>query len=219
MEMRMEAMPMAMAMMPPPPPPPPPPAVVAQQEDLGDLKLYRIPERMTVNAKGQKQVAMLVQPKAKFRRVYRSSPIGYGWHQPMLSLTPMLIGKNEKDDGLGLPLPSGTGMVFENSNFGAQLIGEIMVKDRAIGDDIELSLPETMAVKIATTRISQDKNSSVYTMRLSNANPYAISAEIQLPDTMRNLPDGVRKKDGRPTWYVTVAANADSELTVNVPMR
>jgi hypothetical protein len=219
MEMRMEAMPMAMAMMPPPPPPPPPPAVVAQQEDLGDLKLYRIPERMTVNAKGQKQVAMLVQPKAKFRRVYRSSPIGYGWHQPMLSLTPMLIGKNEKDDGLGLPLPSGTGMVFENSNFGAQLIGEIMVKDRAIGDDIELSLPASIAVKIATTRISQDKNSSVYTMRLSNANPYAISAEIQLPDTMRNLPDGVRKKDGRPTWYVTVAANADSELTVNVPMR
>jgi hypothetical protein len=201
------------------PPPPPSPVVVAQQEDLGDLKLYRIPERMTVNAKGQKQVAMLVQPKSKFRRVYRAEPIGYGWHQPMLSLTPMLIGKNEKLDGLGLPLPSGTGMVFENSAFGSQLIGEIMVKDRAIGDEIELSLPASMAVKVATTRISQDKNSMVYTMRLSNANPYPISAEIRMPDTIRNMPDGVRKKDGRPTWFVTVAGNADSELTVTVPLR
>jgi hypothetical protein len=202
-----------------PPPPPPAPAVVAQQEDLGDLKLYRIPERMTVNAKGQKQVAMLLQPKAKFSRVYRAEPIGYGWHQPLLSLSPMLIGKNEKVDGLGLPLPSGTGMVFENSAYGNQLIGEIMVKDRTIGDEIELTLPATMVVNVATTRISQDKNSSVYTMRLSNANPYAISAEIRLPDTVRNLPAGVRKKDGRPTWFVTVPGNADSELTVNVPVQ
>ncbi len=208
-------------MMAPPPPPPPSPtaAVQAQQEDLGDLKLYRIPERMTVNAKGQKQVAMLVQPKSKFRRVYRAEPIGYGWHQPMLSLTPMLIGKNEKDEGLGLPLPSGTGMVFENSAYGSQMIGEIMVKDRAIGDEIELSLPASMAVNVATTRISQDKKSSLYTMRISNANPYAISAEIRMPDTIRNMPDGVRKKDGRPTWFVTVAANSDSELTVDVPLR
>jgi hypothetical protein len=215
---RMEMAPMPMMAM-AAPPPPPSPVVVAQQEDLGDLKLYRIPERMTVNAKGQKQVAMLLQPKAKFRRVYRADPIGKGWHQPLLSLTPMLIGKNEKLDCLGLPLPSGSGMVFENSAFGSQLIGEIMVKDRAIGDEIELSLPASMAVKVATTRISQDKNSMVYTMRLSNANPYPISAEIRMPDTIRNMPDGVRKKDGRPTWFVTVAANADSELTVTVPLR
>ncbi len=219
MMLRMEAVPMPVMYNVAPSPPPPAPAVVAQQEELGDLKLYRIPERMTVNAKGQKQVAMLVQPKAKFRRIYRADPIGYGWHQPMLSLTPMLIGKNEKVDGLGLPLPSGTGMVFENSAFGSQLIGEIMVKDRAIGDEIELSLPASMAVNVATTRISQDKNSMVYTMRLSNANPYPISAEIRMPETMRDLPDGVRKKDGRPTWFVTVAANGDSELTVNVPFR
>jgi hypothetical protein len=217
MMLQMEAMPVRMYAS--PPPPSPTAAIQAQQEDLGDLKLYRIPERMTVNAKGQKQVAMLLQPKAKFRRVYRAEPILYGGYQGMLSLTPMLIGKNEKLDGLGLPLPSGTGMVFENSAFGSQLIGEIMVKDRAIGDEIELTLPATMAVNVATIRISQDKTSMVYTMRLSNANPYAISAEIRMPDTVRNLPAGVRKKDGRPTWFVTVPGNADSELTVNVPVQ
>jgi hypothetical protein len=212
----------AVAMMAPPSPvmaAPPAPAIVATQEELGDLKLYRVPERVTVNAKGQKQVAMLVQPKSKFRRVYRASPLSlYGYSQ-QTPLIPMLIGKNEKVDGLGLPLPSGTGMVFENSTYGSQLVGEIKVKDRAVGDEIELALPATSAVQVAANRLTQDKNGADYKLRLSNANPYAISAEITLPVTVRNMPTGVRKKDGNPVWYVTVPANDSAELQVNVPNR
>jgi hypothetical protein len=219
MMLRMEMAPMPVMANIAPPPPQPAPAVVAQQEDLGDLKLYRVPERMTVNAKGQKQVAMLVQPSAKFRRVYRGEPVWPGWNQPLLALTPTLIGKNEKDVGLGLPLPSGRGMVFENSAYGGQLVGEVAVKDRAVGDEIELALPATMAVQISSNRVSQTKASSDYDLRISNANPYAISAEIKLPDTMRSLPDGVRKKDGRPTWFVSVPANSDSNLRVTVPFQ
>ncbi len=44
--------------------------ITAEQEDLGDLKLYRVPEPVTVNAKGQKQVAMLTQPGSKFETYY-----------------------------------------------------------------------------------------------------------------------------------------------------
>jgi hypothetical protein len=218
--LRMEAvMPVVYNMAPPPPPPAPAPAMVAQQEDLGDLKLYRVPERVTVNAKGQKQVAMLVQPKSKFRRVYRAEPL-YPWgQQNLMPLTPTLLGKNEQKEGLGLPLPSGRGMVFENSNFGSQLIGEVTVKDRAIGNDVELGLPASPAVMVTTTETSRGKTSRDVSLRLSNANPYPISAEIKLPDTIRNLPDGVRKKDGRPTWFVTVPANSDSELNVTVPFQ
>ena len=216
---RMEAVPMMMA----PPPAPPPPVVVAgmvaQQEDLGDLKLYRVPERVTVNAKGQKQVAMLVQPKSKFRRIYRATPVSTYGFQSLVSLIPTLIGKNEKKDGLGLPLPSGRGMVFENSAYGSQLIGEIKLSDRAIGDKIEMTLPASPAVMVATTRVSQDKDGGVYNLRLSNANPYAISAEITLPYTMRDFPAGVAKKDGYPVWTVTVPANDSAELRVDVPVR
>jgi hypothetical protein len=217
--LEMAPMPMMARMAPVAPPSPAPPAVVAQQEDLGDLKLYRIPERMTVNAKGQKQVAMITQPKTKFRRVYRTEFYSaYNFNSPM-ALTPTLVGKNETAEGLGLPLPSGRGMVFENSNYGSQLIGEAAVKDRAIGDDVELSLPASPAVQVASTQISRDKKSSNFSLRLSNANPYAISAEIKLPATMRDLPDGVHKKDGRPTWFVTVPANSDSQLYVTVPFQ
>ena len=36
-------------------------AAIAKLEDLGDLKLYRVPIRVTVAANAQKQVALLVK--------------------------------------------------------------------------------------------------------------------------------------------------------------
>src|SRR3546814_9389171 len=49
-------------------------AVTAQrravQEDLGDLKLYRVPMRVHVNANGQKQVALLEKPAVPFDLLY-----------------------------------------------------------------------------------------------------------------------------------------------------
>jgi len=43
----------------------------ASQETLGDVKLYRIPEPVTVNANSQKQVAFLEQPGVRVDIVYR----------------------------------------------------------------------------------------------------------------------------------------------------
>ena len=44
---------------------------MARQEDLGDLKLYRLPEPVTVAAYGQKQVAFLQRPAVPVELVYR----------------------------------------------------------------------------------------------------------------------------------------------------
>ena len=43
----------------------------ASQENLGDLKLYRIPEPVTVAANSQKQVALLTRPDVRIALVYR----------------------------------------------------------------------------------------------------------------------------------------------------
>ncbi|WP_232493845.1 DUF4139 domain-containing protein [Novosphingobium kaempferiae] len=89
--------PLAVAMAapaPPPPPPPPPP------EDLGDLKLYRVPEQVTVTPRAQKQVALLARGGIPFERRYRRavSP----WQ--MLDGAPttiVLVLHNESAAGLG----------------------------------------------------------------------------------------------------------------------
>ena len=48
------------------------PVMQAQQEELGDLKLYRIPEPVTVAARSQKQVALLQRPGVQVRTLYRA---------------------------------------------------------------------------------------------------------------------------------------------------
>jgi hypothetical protein len=216
----MEAMPMQMAgMVYAPSPPPPAPAMVAQQEELGDLKLYNVPERVTVNAKGQKQIAMIVQPVASFKRVYRVQPISdYNNYNSHVSyLTPVLISDNEKKKGLGVPLPSGQAMLFENGVSGQQLVAQIQVSDRAVGDEIEWPLSGSSAVQLLTTMQNRDNKGVDYRLVLTNARPYALNAEISLPATLKVLPDGIRKVDGKPVWFITVPANNDAALEVRIP--
>ncbi|HMU21487.1 MAG TPA: hypothetical protein PKC48_04320, partial [Sphingorhabdus sp.] len=136
-----------------------------------------------------------------------------------LNRSPALAGETKNCKGLGLPLPSGKGMVFENTDMGNQLVGEITVKDRAVGDDIDWFLPATPVVRVNTTLALQTKKSRSYRLVLSNSNPYAVSAEIKFPDTLRNLPEGMRRDEGIPTWFVTVPANDSSEIIVEVPLQ
>jgi hypothetical protein len=212
---KMRAQPM-MAMAAPPPPPSAP--VVAQQEDLGDLKLYRVPERMDVNAKGQKQVAMIVQPEAKFRQVYRGDINYVQPGQVGFSVAPFLVSMNEEIKGLGVPLPSGQAMIFEQSRFGSQLVGQVQIADRAIGDKVELPLAASNIVRGGMTVTSRDTKSYSANLTLTNSNPYPVDAEIKLPPGLKNIPENVRKVDGRQVWFVTVPANNSTALSIGVKL-
>ena len=75
-------------------------AMVVNQEELGDLKLYRVPEPVTVAANAQKQVALLDKERVPVSLVYRADIWGEG--ETTVRLT--LRAKNRAADGLGLPL-------------------------------------------------------------------------------------------------------------------
>ena len=103
--------------MPAPMAPPPPPMVAQQavQEELGDLKLYRIPEPVTVAARSQKQVALLQQPRVQVRTVYRQRFYPNGQSQ-QAQASRFFITRNRREDGLGLPLPAGRLMLFDEKS-------------------------------------------------------------------------------------------------------
>lgn len=203
----------AFAAPPPPPPSPPPPALKAEQEDLGDLKLYRIPERVDVKAKGQKQVAMIVQPDVHYKRIYVARAAEFSADSQAIAY--VLRGKNDQDKGLGLPLPAGQFAVFENSSFGPLLISEGNLEDRAIGNKVELQMPASPRVRMSHVQISQKKRKSSYRVKITNALDHPIDIEIGLDlDTRRGK--NIRQIDGVPTWVVTVAANSDAEILYKV---
>ena len=97
-------------------------AMKAELEALGDVKLYRIPEPVTVAAKSQKQVALIEQPGVKVDLVYRQQLPAGGDHEATARRT--LVTRNRTEEGLGLPLPSGGLALFATRDGRPLLIGE-----------------------------------------------------------------------------------------------
>jgi hypothetical protein len=191
--------------------------VVADQEDLGDLKLYRIPEPVTVNAKGQKQVAMIVKPGASFDRVYTANVDGY--HGEGADSAPMTIlfrSENRKEKGLGVPMPSGRVMMFENSAYGPLLAGQSTLGDRAIGDEIEMANGRSSDVRFTVTRIGESGRKQRFKVDVTNARSEAVNVEIEIPYELNGKPRQVARIDGMPTWKTTVPANGEATLFYEV---
>lgn len=194
--------------------------VVAEQENLGDLKLYRIPEPVTVNAKGQKQVAMLVKPGAAFELLYTANVENYADDESNDSfpMTTLFRGENRTEKGLGLPMPQGQVMVFENSQYGPLLAGQTSLKDRAIGDELEMAIGQASDVRYRVTKISETRDRQRFRVQITNARNSPANVEIEIPFELRGNPKGLTKIDGVPTWKTTVAGNGEAELFYEVKL-
>lgn len=199
-----------------------PVTVVAEQEDLGDLKLYRIPERVTVAANAQKQVALLVQPGVRFERIYRgyaSLDAGRSAPEP---LELVLRADNESAQGLGVAMPSGTVTMFETAGGSRLPFAETRLADTAVGEDVELAVAVSPQV-MQTTRVTLDKTGHPreWIFTVSNANPAPIAAELDLgPIADRPLDYSsagrVIERDGRRWWAFDVPANGEIALTARL---
>ncbi|MCP5383700.1 MAG: hypothetical protein H6913_03685 [Altererythrobacter sp.] len=137
-----------------------PVAVMAAEEQLGDLKLYRIPEPVTVSAKGLKQVAFLDRKRVEGEFVYLTSCDQYGWQADWDELeayptTLNLETVNDDEHQLGVALPSGGVTIFEPSSFGPQLIAEQTLRDYAEGQDVEIELAESSMVRATCALASE----------------------------------------------------------------
>ncbi|MBC2776073.1 DUF4139 domain-containing protein [Parasphingopyxis marina] len=193
--------------------------IVAEQEDLGDLKLYRIPEQVTVAANAQKQVALLVQPAVRFERLYTGRFANYRGDSEPEPLFITFRTENELSEGLGVPLPSGTVTVFEQAAGRRLPVSETRLADRAIGQEVELQVVPSAQV-ILTTAYEGDGDRHRWQLTVTNANPRPAEIELVLgpADTPLRFSGGrTREREGERIWRVTVPANGERSLRVNAP--
>src|SRR5690606_35853384 len=115
------------------------PAMKAVEEALGDLKLYRVPEPVTLAAKSLKQVAFLDEEAVQGRLLYKITCSPEGAYHEARPARMLLATVNDADHGLGMALPMGGITIFEPSPSGEQLIAEERLRDYAEGQDVELS--------------------------------------------------------------------------------
>jgi hypothetical protein len=198
------------------PPPPPPPPMMAQQEELGDLKLYRVPEPVTVAAMGQKQVAMIDRKKVRFERLYTAD-----FHGGATGISAMLVlrADNREAQGLGLPLPSGGVAIFQDRGGAQLLIGEAKLADRAVGDEVELAVGWSPDVKYAVSVGRRVGHRVFFHVDVTNARAAPVSFELMLPMRATLRDAELIERKGQKAWRVAVPANGAAQLDFTLPRK
>ena len=198
---------------PPPPPPPPSPErggdVMATEERLGDVRLYRVPISVTVAARSQKQIAFLKQPSVKYDSVLR---LRLGGGQFDMPLERVLVTRNRRAEGLGLALPAGKLALFGMREGRRVLLGEGRIDDHTVGEKVEIKVATATGVRARQTMLSSDESAG-FELILTNDLPRSQTVEIELPlDTKAR--DGKRlvKRDGWMLWRISVPANGTARL-------
>jgi len=209
----------------------------AEREDLGDLKLYRVPDRSTVASRQAKQVRLLDSLAVPISRVYDSDlyPNNTIEFQPMEVI---LRTQNDTASNLGIPLPSGRVSVFETAGSGTAsrrlLAGETNLRDLAVNEETEFLLSGGAAVQIRQTTESRQrpdapppgvKGQTIRTgarfnmidlVEITNAHPFPIQAEVSVyladNEELVRADRDPERKNGQPIFRVTVPANDSLEF-------
>lgn len=193
--------------------------MVAEQEELGDLKLYRIPEPVTVAAQSRKQVAMIDRKRVRFERIYGAAfesfelPAYADENQPgPESASLVLRTENKTGQGLGLPLPAGAVSIFEDDGTQSLLVGEARLDDRAIGDEVELAIGDSPEVQYRITAHPRRGKRQNYEARVTNAKPVPVTFELAIPYRLASASETLGQRKGQPLWRTTVPANGAATL-------
>jgi len=222
---------------PPPPAPPPPMAMamerveeivvtgnrIAVQSELGDYKLYSLPDPTTVAAKQTKQVMMLEQEAVPFDRVYRLDIEAEEEPDPVSPMV-LLRLKNTLAQGLGKPLPAGTVAVMETSPAGRPVLaGEHEIKDIAVGLPIEIELGEAMDVRVTSRLVEENEKGGRerrrYEVSVANDKTVPVMVELVEPDGgeqgFRVTSESARHRmdRGLPVWTLRLKAGERAMLT------
>jgi hypothetical protein len=206
----------------PPPPPPPAPergggdeayAMKALEERLGDVRLYRIPETVTVSARSQKQVAMIKQSSVKVQSILRLRPVFGDFEMP---LERVLLTRNRKVEGLGLPLPAGKVALFGRREGRRILLGEGVIDDHTVGEKVEIPVATATGIIAKQTTFRRENKSPGYELVVTNDLARAQTVEIELPLDAVGMNHPLVKREGWMLWRVTLPANGHATLRWHV---
>ena len=204
-----------------------------EEEQLGDLKLYRVPERTTVGSRQSKQVRLLDRHAIPIAILYKASLPANEDAAPRTAQR-FLRTRNDRAHGLALPLPSGQVASFVTRGSATLLVAEAPLRDIAVDEELEIGLGESHAVEVqaeherrtiaskakvesfpllpGVTHFESAKVDDVSRVRVSNARGTSIRFELSI-----ELRDGVQligadhpvgSRNGYPLFELTIPAGA-----------
>jgi hypothetical protein len=199
---------------------------------LGDYKLYPLPEPTDMPAHETKQVQFLNQHDVPFERVYRYSATWDEGEQNSAA-TLYLLFQNRADTGLGKPLPGGYISVSEPGPHGAPIfVGQAGIIDTAVGEPFEIATSDVFSVPVKQTLIEDRtvgsgdarREQRSYEIEVANNCAEAIAFElwqgINVPDTKITAESQLHVMDrGAAVWRVSLVPGEHALLhfTIETP--
>jgi hypothetical protein len=209
-----------------------------EQEQLGDLKLYRVPERTSVISRQIKQVRLMDRRGVPAELIYEADVTVQmeSADSESVAFHKVLRTRNDKEHHLGLPLPSGQMAAFYERHGVPLLVSEAPLRDVAENEELEIELGEAPDAQLSFSveerhldlstlkklplvphvHIRSDEESQVARIDVSNARNTPILAEIglELPDGMQvvRADHSLTKRNGRPTFRVEVPAQESMRI-------
>ena len=182
----------------------------ASLEQLGDLKLYTVPQRTTVAAMQMKQTRLIDQKGVPVEPYYAAELSAMSWQaEEQRNGTLMVRTLNDKAHRLGLPLPAGS-VLFQQDHFGrSMVVGEPDLSDTAEDEKIELALGEASDLTIKRRTLRRDDKSQDQEVTISNAGNSDKPLELKLFVNTDKLTKADRKyemRDGEPLFRIVVPA-------------
>ncbi len=194
-----------------------------QQEQLGDLKLYRVPERTTVASRQSKQVRLMDRERIPIARVY-GAQLAADEPAPPAAAHLLLRTVNSTANHLGLPLPSGRIAVFAARGGEKLLLHEADIRDLAVDEEIEIDLGDTPDIQVAAVKESAagPARTQAHAIRVdvTNARPAAVNFELRLQlragDRVVRPDHPVGTKNGRPIFLLSIPANGSVSVRYQI---
>lgn len=194
--------------------------------ELGDYKIYTLPEPTDVNARQTKQVQFLEQADVGFTRTYAVDVLEDNGEEPKQPVL-MLRLRNEAATGLGLPLPGGGVSLFESQAGQTLFTGQARFEDKGVGLPVDLYFGEAMDVTL-----EQETGEAVrfrglkrvpLTVTIRNDKPELIEVEVRPGEAayqgfriVRSSARHVINEGGFPAWRLRIPAGGTTTLTYTI---
>ncbi len=180
----------------------------ADQSDVGDAKLYTLQHRSDIGARSIKQVRFLDDRVLKGEFLHHA--VYRGDYLDDANYSYRLV--NDTASGLGEPLPRGRIALFQDTPLGRHPIGEVPVKEKAVGERLDIDLPDAGGDDVDFDADEDDgpdgSNWSRVTLTVRNDGDRPITAEVEFADTaehtLSRFSRRLEQRDGRPVWRVVV---------------
>ena len=204
----------------------------AVREDLGDYKLYRTPEPVTVAPMQTKQIAFLNIPDVEADRVFAFSFSQSPEWGPAGAIVEYRVD-NSKEGNLAQPLPKGNFRVFTSQANGAPAyLGENRVDNLAVDLPADIEVSQSIAVQMqsriegVTTGQGDDVVHEIHlTADIFNATPDSVETEIEIRDIFLRQDDISESSHSHdpeeiiPTYPITLAPESAERFKLTVPMQ